>query len=1201
MTYTVRCLLALGLMLFFSLKSYAQIIGEELLPEGNFGTTLTVGVNEAGSGAGIYNTVTSSNPSIPTYYQPAIQAFHYGTLINIHINPRVKIGKPLNNGILYGSTDYTWGFTDQWFSDAYTFPNTSGQNTWVTIPNAPNNGNYLITTSTNGMYNLPSLSSAMWSEVYDRYETDKINATNYFFVSNADMDNTKIFYKKQLTLDQGQAYLFCVDMLMLNVSWKTRPNIAVVAATSEADLKGSAATIIGETGNLTTQGEWTTFDFLYVPECTPGQDDSTLYIGFRNNVTVTDGNDVAIDNLSIKKVTPQISLNVQDTGDGCHAVFQLDGTMNGIFDTNQYSYIWQKKENEDATYEDVSTDAAETTCQTTESGIYRLLIYNKNYTRDCAMSSNEIKINASSPCPESLRPIAEDDPYQIVSGVPKTGNILENDYNTNLDTLKKELYVTRFTVNGEVYSVNSTAIVKDDNGDQVGTIHISSNGDFVFNSLPGYGGNSVPPIPYVVVQDGYGQDTANILINFYEHDLIINDLCISCGIEAKVVAANIRPANTHSLYRDDGVNMNAVFTQPSQDTLVIKFWENTSGLMYYKLYRRDTLAFVFNVMVHPDTATWVPNQVLNNSDWNYILNWNSTTGIGSPIWCTDVIIPDSAHFYPSLTDLSPAYCRDITFKPGGSVGKIHKLSYRNAFVELDPAEDHWMMLSAPLKYMYSADYHPDPNWEGISDGNDQKIYMREFDVNYVTNDKVNPDGRAGTSIGAFSKAFANLHVLLEAGKGFVLGVETGAYFPGHNFEFPRLNDDGTDVEYKYHMKETGEWIENENARVTSDKYPFRPERGTSVRRTNADWLVNHTYHYGEDSRYRFIYEDPGDTTAVFSIAVANEGTTNIVGNPFMSLLDLHAFYENNQASIQPYFRIWNGTTYSAYVITGTEAWNYIPEADSVATGKRYISPMQAFFVQMKEGQNTIRFNPDSISVAADTLIKSTKSSMHPYENVLSIQVSMDQAENTALLIASPKANDRYDPAEDIYKLFSPQEEVPEIYTVSENQAMEMNAISTAETIKSIPLGIKTTKTGSFRISIDRASGFTSYPYLELIDTQENKRYDLNAETNFVFEKTTKEDIDGRFYLLLRKDLSSNIEEVKEEDLLNVVVEENRITVTSPLSKIKSLALYDMSGRFIYKKDKLNSFRYSIDVSGNSGIYILKTETEATIKTTKIKL
>jgi hypothetical protein len=97
-----------------------------------------------------------------------------------------------------------------------------------------------------------------------------------------------------------------------------------------------------------------------------------------------------------------------------------------------------------------------------------------------------------------------------------------------------------------------------------------------------------------------------------------------------------------------------------------------------------------------------------STDWKNPANWVEvkTPARFAPTPCVNVIIPTSVDFFPELVD--SAHCADILMKDRAMLKNPHVLVYGNASVELKlkPAErDRLVMWSAPLKNMYSGDYH----------------------------------------------------------------------------------------------------------------------------------------------------------------------------------------------------------------------------------------------------------------------------------------------------------------------------------------------------------------------------------------------------------------------------------------------------------------------------------------------------------------
>lgn len=1201
---TPKLLLVLSLFILFTTKGYAQIYGPELIPQGTFGTIASEGRNEDnGTGSNnIYPLVPGIGIQIPFYYQPADRVFYNGNLVYIGINPGVTIGKPLVN-----RTTYNFGMTEEWETTVYTLPRTNLQNSYHPVPHAPNNGYYLITTSTKGMYNLPSLNSISWYDIVDRYETNPLNPTNYFLVINADNDQNKIFYKEKVAVVPGQLYRISTDLARLNIPGVS-PGVNFVISNNESQL--TSATPVYTTPTMPADnGNWENYYFDYVAPCSIGD---SLFIGFRNTAPGGNGNDVALDNLSMKAIIPQIGVQINSCEDASFVM--LDEAINQSF-ASGFEFQWQKQL-PNGTFQDISGSTNETHT-ILEDGVYRLAIYT-TATAGCRMYSNEILVaKDNSGCWQVNRPIAVDDIHETIFYTTVTGNVLGNDTASDHTTPPLEiLRVTSFTLNGTVYPAGASAVVMSTDGNtRYGVFTIDSLGNYIADIIPEFRG-TLPAINYTIQEKNGGRDNANIYISFIEYEAILDASCTSCPVNFTIVSDRVRPFENYYLYRLDTLVATGVV---KEDTINFTFSVDHSGLEFYTFKLGPLSVIDIPIYIAPSEAIWAPNKLVNNPDWNESANWITHSGPGAPLWCTDVVIPEVADtlFYPTISYSAGA--RDITFENGASVGGIHKLMYRRAFVDLAPQRDNWVMLSAPLKYIYSADYHADPTW-GATAGVDPKIYMRYFDIKYVadtTTSIPNPDGTKGISVGNFSKSFSNLKEAMTLSKGFVLKVGPGANdaFSG-TYNFPRFTATGEEVLYKYHYSSTGNWINSLTPGVSASQLPFHftdigeSGRGTQEYTSDSLWFEDPTHERGKDNRYRFIYENGSSIMHQFSITVANTGTTNIVGNPYMSHIDFDKFYETNSSNIMPYYRIWNGSSFYSYMVGGgidNGTWSGLPTAiGTIEQGGRYIAPMQAFFVEMRSGQNQIEFNSDSISVAKPGVENRLRSRMvrasSSISDLLTLHLKMNDYENKALLAVLPLATDQYKPEEDVYKLFSNSSSTPEIYTVSDGIAIEINALEANDEEKIVPIGIRTSQVGEFEISVEGMSDFSAYPQIYLMDVINDQTYDLSKKTSFTFEKETSDNLESRFYLVMRNTGGTvGVDEENNRNYIDVIVKDQLITVNSVLNNLEKIELYDVSGRLLYRKDELNVPSYTFNSVASSGIFILKVKSGQEEKSFKIKI
>jgi hypothetical protein len=468
-----------------------------------------------------------------------------------------------------------------------------------------------------------------------------------------------------------------------------------------------------------------------------------------------------------------------------------------------------------------------------------------------------------------------------------------------------------------------------------------------------------------------------------------------------------------------------------------------------------------------------------------------------------------------------------------------------------------------------------------------------------------------------------------------------------------------EVPYAYHYTDNGEWITTHS---NPDYLPFTiSQRGViGVKTLDSQWNPSFyseiTADYGEkavsyvlplsnplagqDSRYRFIYENASTygynkNTGAFTLNLQATGATRIVGNPFMSHLDFDEFYNANFSSIQPYYRLWNGEAFTSYVIDGetynSNVWDGMSElststsADVTFPAYRYIPPMQAFFVDVtgKLGDTetlSLNFNTAmSTAIPNDSLftdVLGDGTMILPYNNqlrsgaqssannnLLKLRLKMNSIETVALLASLPKATDRYNSNEDIYKLFSYDNTTPEIYTVSDKTAIEINAVSQEDEQKLIPVGIKTNQLGRFDLSIEGVEDFTAYEYVLLRDALLCEHYDLRENSTFTFYKTLLENLEGRFYILLSNSLVGikNIDPTDEKNPIRIVQEGSAVRVFAPMENIESFEVYDTSGRICFKEDHIGVSSYSWNSRELQGMYIIKVRTNKQLKVQKIRL
>ncbi|GHT37659.1 hypothetical protein FACS189435_3160 [Bacteroidia bacterium] len=254
----------------------------------------------------------------------------------------------------------------------------------------------------------------------------------------------------------------------------------------------------------------------------------------------------------------------------------------------------------------------------------------------------------------------------------------------------------------------------------------------------------------------------------------------------------------------------------------------------------------------------------NPANWVELKSGYEAPASFAPTTCVNVIIPSNVDYFPELID--SAYCADILMKDRAMLKNPHVLVYRNASVEikLKPAErDRFVMWSAPLRNMYSGDYHyrvgSDPYW-----GDTFMNYFQRTNPDYPT---------SGQAVGdRFTATTGAVDTPLELGKAFNVKVTDNTITRDSLLRFPR--------------------------KETTYKPIDRPQ--VSVLRDTESKFITHGYNL--------------DASGEFNLPLLNMGVSSLslvqVVNPYLAYLDFSKFAAGN--GLVGYY-IWSGDPNDGFV------------------------------------------------------------------------------------------------------------------------------------------------------------------------------------------------------------------------------------------------------------------------------------------------
>lgn len=547
--------------------------------------------------------------------------------------------------------------------------------------------------------------------------------------------------------------------------------------------------------------------------------------------------------------------------------------------------------------------------------------------------------------------------------------------------------------------------------------------------------------------------------------------------------------------------------------------------------------------VHPLQTAW---QGTVDTDWN---NWDNWTN-GSPIGCSNVIIPAGCANYPILTATSENLCSQIHFEMGAEVVNTHFLTYERASVDMTLNEaDRYYMLSAPLHGMVTGDMFipADGNPPVFTEANATNAPQNRFNPRiyqrlWASNAKGQPITGSQIEVAPdetrWTPPFNALAEKYEPGKGFSMKAVRNAAEGNLTFRFPK-----THTEYEY---------------VTDQNQPTGIKENIS-----------------RDNVGRFIYEK-GDDTEVFpfTVTLSNKeaGTTFLAGNPFMAHIDVQKFMQENP-SIET-VKVYDGNNANSQILV---------DGELVSNGANYshIAPMQSVFVTVANNAQTLNvtYTADMLASAPGSLLKSHRMAAENHSD-LSLSATAGKHVANTLVRLSAAASKAYVPGEDA-ELLVDNEVRPAIalFSVAGGKSLDIQLLDGADRI---PLGfyLQTPDTVSLTI---RKSGNGEWDGWYLSDIQLQKNYPLETAETVIPLGELSTNV-GRFFLVKGNPTAN--ESIADGDIRCYCYREgtDRIVVRSTNAPMKRCEIYSASGTLV---DRANGESTEYRLRPTSGVNIIK--------------
>lgn len=648
------------------------------------------------------------------------------------------------------------------------------------------------------------------------------------------------------------------------------------------------------------------------------------------------------------------------------------------------------------------------------------------------------------------------------------------------------------------------------------------------------------------------------------NDIVVNNVCV--GDKIVVTATGLTGVDYHLYFGDKNAGDNGIVSLHStSDTKNnIQYTYTTKEPGEYQLTFFDgswTPLSSVVYQVHPLQTRWLPSASTN--EWNKWDNWSD----GSPYCCTNAIISSDADNFPVLgTPVKPAdyCCKDIFFEPRSAVDNVPSLNYRKAWVELEQKPNHYYLLSAPLKQMYTGDMF-------MPADTTKAKYFEDLNEENWKEQRFNPSIYQRLWAAAHPGKIYSLDSKGNAGlKDETLDVNEATW--SHNFNA---------VAKEYGMGEGfSMWIDNGNLPATN-KFSIRLPKAHKEYSYFVDYdqekVASETVTKDANKINRFIYERdfPGDLTMEYKyLSEGKEVTENrtvfvgqseyqitlksdiptqtfLLGNPFMSRLNIKKFLEAN------------GNVSSVKVEVENESGGMEEQTVSkvASTGNATtIAPMQAFYVTTNDAastQITLLLTPEMIGGSK----KATEESKPAEAKGLKVCVeSLKTRSKSAAMLVMENSETAYDvSAGSSFKnsvlvptLLDSEVKSPlKVFGIQQSQAYDILPMTGATS-----LGIYLSQKDSIRIEVKPIQGVDMSGYV-LHDMLSGADYSLDSPLIIADAETSL----GRFVIRSRYG-STDVTSVDTDQRISIVQEGSSVLVQSACGLLKSVKVIDLNGRII---------------------------------------
>ena len=520
-------------------------------------------------------------------------------------------------------------------------------------------------------------------------------------------------------------------------------------------------------------------------------------------------------------------------------------------------------------------------------------------------------------------------------------------------------------------------------------------------------------------------------------------------------------------------------------------------------------------------------------------------------------------------------CDQIYFKPGGELLNQCYLIYNKAWVEKQMKPKIWYALTSPLQDTYAGDiYVP------AASGRQETEAFKPITFSSSVNNRVTSP--------VYQRSWDD-----ASAEEVILGGSYKAYDyagTGITFEHQDLNALSAHWSHVYNkVDKKYQPLEGVAIRM-GDKYTAGNASDVLLRLPKADIQ----YVYAEASQqqsslskkvdkqnaHRLVVNADAQENALgkmsYSLVKLQDGNNYyLVGNPYMATLSMYKFLKANTSLSSGFYVYENGVL---------KLYNNLDMASNTYESKNdvKISPMQSFFVRLKDGQSASQLNFTSAMTVDREVFGGVKTASDEGQNVttLTLTASASGYRSRSRIVLDASASEDYDDAEDAQLLYDAQlKEVPVVYTVAGDEAVALNSLPNVDWL---PLGV--VGASSVELKIEGINRLSSPLYLYDAATRKYQEIKDGEEVKVMANEH------GRYFLTQTRS-TTGIEdaEVGESDVKIYSPARGLVVVSKvggPL--LNKVEVYTLDGKLVAAKKAEGAASVSIPVSSSSQtVYIIR--------------